>query len=234
MRIEKPNIPGPAKNKVNQRFRNLQQDVDELGRKLTSLASDRRALFGNRYSDNPTADDQLEQRQQLLSGTDRLERSSGRLRDSHRIALETEDIGRNTLADLATQRETIERTRQNLLESESYTDRSIKTLRGMARRYCLPVNPTSGCLSRTVLLIQSRSQDGYESGDYDCNHHCSCSSYHRGYCQQVQVIRCRFNVGLYDLFSKTAFRKTQKEELGSDSSMTYFDQHHHRHFSCGL
>ncbi|OJD31805.1 vesicle transport v-snare protein [Diplodia corticola] len=153
MRIEKPNIPGPAKNKVNQRFRNLQQDVDDLGRKLTSLASDRRALFGNRYSDNPTADDQLEQRQQLLSGTDRLERSSGRLRDSHRIALETEDIGRNTLADLASQRETIERTRQNLLESESYTDRSIKTLRGMARRMATNRVITIAIITALVLLI---------------------------------------------------------------------------------
>lgn len=152
MRIEKPNIPAPAKNKVNQRFRNLQQDVDELGRKLTSLASDRRALFGNRYSDNPTSDDQLEQRQQLLSGTERLERSSGRLRDSHRIALETEDIGRNTLADLAAQRETIQRTRETLLESEGYTDRSIKTLRGMARRYCFPTVPGHGLQLRLVEL----------------------------------------------------------------------------------
>jgi len=64
-----------------------------------------------------------------------LERSSGRLRESQRIALETEDIGRNTLSDLAAQRETIEHTRGTLLESEGYTDRSNKTLRGMARRY---------------------------------------------------------------------------------------------------
>jgi vesicle transport through interaction with t-SNAREs 1 len=48
--------------------------------------------------------------------------------------LETEDIGRNTLADLSQQRETIMHTRNTLLESEGYTDRSIKTLRGMARR----------------------------------------------------------------------------------------------------
>lgn len=134
MRLEKSNIPAPAKTKVNQRFRNFETDVDGLQRKLRSLSDDRKALFGSRYTDTPTADDQLEQRQQLLSGTDRLERSSGRLRDSQRIALETEDIGRNTLADLNRQRETIEHTRSTLLESEGYTDRSIKTLRGMARR----------------------------------------------------------------------------------------------------
>lgn len=135
MRLEKENLPANQKTKTNQRFRNYQTDIDAAKRKLESLSSDRSALFGRRYKDNPTADDQLEQRQQLLSGTDRLERSSGRLRESQRIALETEDIGRNTLADLSRQRETIEHTRATLLESEGYTDRSNKTLRGMARRY---------------------------------------------------------------------------------------------------
>lgn len=134
MRMEKENLPANQKTKTNQRFRNYQTDVDIAKRKLDALSSDRSALFGKRYTDNPTEDDQLAQRQQLLSGTDRLERSSGRLRESQRVALETEDVGRNTLADLARQRETIENSRQVLLEGEGYTDRSNKTLRGMARR----------------------------------------------------------------------------------------------------
>lgn len=135
MRLEKSNVPQNLKVKINQRFRNYETDIDAAKRKLKSLQDDRSALFGNRYTDDPNRDEQLEQRQQLLSGTDRLERSSGRLRESQRIALETEDIGRNTLGDLARQRETIEHTRGTLLESEGYTDRSNKTLRGMARRY---------------------------------------------------------------------------------------------------
>lgn len=138
MQLEKANIPANLKSKINTRYRNFQSDVDSAKRKLTSLSDDRRALFGSRYTDNPTTDDQLEQRQQLLSGTDRLNRSSNRLRESQRIALETEQIGASTLGDLRTQREQIEHQRQVLLESESYTDRSIKTLRGMARRYAHP------------------------------------------------------------------------------------------------
>lgn len=134
MRMEKENLPSNMKSKTNLRFRNYQTDVDLAKRKLDALSSDKSALFGKRYTDNPTEDDQLAQRQQLLSGTDRLERSSGRLRESQRIAMETEDVGRNTLADLARQRETIEHTRETLLESEGYTDRSNKTLKGMARR----------------------------------------------------------------------------------------------------
>ena len=77
---------------------------------------------------------QLEQRQQLLSGTDRLDRSSQRLRQSQALANETEAIGASTLADLHAQRETIQHTGSVLFESEGYVDRSVKTLRGMARR----------------------------------------------------------------------------------------------------
>jgi vesicle transport through interaction with t-SNAREs 1 len=137
MNIEKSNIPTSIRAKVNSRFRNHQSDVDDLTRKLKALSSDRKALFGDRYTDDPddtTKDVQLEQRQQLLSGTDRLGRSGERLRESQRIALETEQIGAGTLADLHQQRNVIENTHRNLQQSEGYVDRSVKTLRGMARR----------------------------------------------------------------------------------------------------
>lgn len=137
MNIEKTNIPTSTRAKANQRYRNAQTDIDTLSRKLKTLASDRKQLFGDRYTDDPEAgprDAQLEQRQQLLSGTERLGRSSQRLRDSQRIALETEAIGASTLADLHQQRNVIENTHSNLMQSEGYVDRSVKTLRGMARR----------------------------------------------------------------------------------------------------
>lgn len=134
MRLEKASFPAPLKSTYNARFRNFEHDFDTTKRKLEAYTNDRSKLFGARYTDNPDADAQLEQRQQLLSGTDRLNRSSGRLRESQRIALETEQIGAGTLSDLHRQREQITNTRGRLLDSETYTDRSIKTLRGMARR----------------------------------------------------------------------------------------------------
>lgn len=139
MNLEKSNIPSATRNKVNMRFRNYQTDIDQTKRKLKSLSDDRKALFGDRYTDDPSDpnDVHLEQRQQLLSGTERLDRSSQRLQESQRVALETEAIGAGTLVDLHQQRQTIEHTRGTLLESEGYVDRSVKTLRGMARRYLI-------------------------------------------------------------------------------------------------
>jgi hypothetical protein len=136
MRLEKQKIPTSSRAKVNQRFRNYESDADAARRKLTGLSSDRAALFGSRYTDEPSgaSDIHLEQRQQLLSGTDRLDRSTQRLKSSQALANETEEVGAGTLADLHRQRETIQHTHDRLLESEGYVDRSIKTLRGMVRR----------------------------------------------------------------------------------------------------
>lgn len=176
MRLEKSNIPSSTRSKVNQRFRNYESEIDAVKRKLRSQPNDRKSDFNSRYSDNPTQDDQLEQRQQLISGSDRLDRSSQRLRDSQRIANETETIGRDTLADLHMQGEQIQRTRITILESEGYVDRSVKTLRGMARRYLFPR------ISATAMMESlTNKQNGYES-DYNCRDHygsysadrCSC------------------------------------------------------------
>lgn len=150
MQLEKQNIPSDARPRVNQRLRNFATDIDNYKRKLRSLADDRRggSRFGGGggYSDNPNdaerglSDAQLEQRQQLLSGTDRLDRSTQRLRASQALANETEAIGANTLVNLHQQRAVIEHTTMVLQESEGYVDRSVKTLKGMARRYCAPLN----------------------------------------------------------------------------------------------
>jgi len=152
MRLEKQNIPSATRQKVNQRIRNYESDVDIAKRKLRSMADDRSALFGSRYSDNPN-DVQLEQRQQLLSGTDRLDRSSQRLKASQALANETEAIGASTLADLHRQRETIDHTIGTLQESEGYVDRSVKTLRGMARRMATNRVITIAIITVLVLLI---------------------------------------------------------------------------------
>lgn len=54
------------------------------------------------------------QRTRLLQGTSTLADSSRRLEDSHRIALETEDVGADILRNLHMQREGIIRTRDTV------------------------------------------------------------------------------------------------------------------------
>ena len=106
--------------------------------KKASKPTAREALFGSRYADQGTdLEAQDSQRTRLLSGTERLERSSQRLRDSQRIANETEGIGAGILGDLHVQRQQILNTRDTLMEADGYVDKSLRTLKGMARRYVL-------------------------------------------------------------------------------------------------
>ncbi|KAK3990330.1 t-SNARE [Cladorrhinum sp. PSN332] len=155
MQMEKQNVPSSQRTSINRRLRDYKTDMDGYRRKLRTLAEDRSALFGGRYSDNPgsSADAHLEQRQQLLSGTDRLDRSTQRLKASQALANETEAIGANTLAQLQQQRDTIDHTTRVLYESEGYVDRSLKSLKGIARRMATNRIITIAIITVLVLLI---------------------------------------------------------------------------------
>ncbi|AEO65928.1 1d53034f-4a53-4bd1-b7f3-0834a8f205b0 [Thermothielavioides terrestris] len=156
MQVEKQNVPSAQRAAINRRLRDYKTDVDGYRRKLRTLADDRSALFGGRYTDNPgssSGDAHFEQRQQLLAGTDRLDRSTQRLKASQALANETEAIGASTLAQLQQQRETIDHTTRVLYESEGYVDRSIKSLRGIARRMATNRVITIAIITVLVLLI---------------------------------------------------------------------------------
>lgn len=154
MSLEINNIPSAQRSKIKPRLRNYAHDLDISRHSLVKHTQnlDRDALFGAR-SKSGSGDAVVDQRQQLLSGTDRLERSSQRLRDSQRVANETEEIGASILGDLGRQREQIVNTHNTLNDSERFLDRSIKTLRGMARRMATNRMITIAIITVLVLLI---------------------------------------------------------------------------------
>ena len=82
-----------------------------------------------------SSDEQDLQRRRLLNSTARIESSTDRLANSHRIALETEQIGAGIIGDLKMQTEQLQRTKATLEESEGYVDRSLRILKDMSRRY---------------------------------------------------------------------------------------------------
>ncbi|KAK9450990.1 vesicle transport v-SNARE protein N-terminus-domain-containing protein [Limtongia smithiae] len=142
MAIELQNVSSASRAKLNACLRGYRGDLDRAKRDLRKATdqADRQELFGARAKaaggSGMSGDDlSQDQRQQLLSGTDRLENSSQRLRDSQRLANETESIGANILTDLRGQREQIINSRNVLMEADTYVDKSMRTLRGMARRW---------------------------------------------------------------------------------------------------
>ncbi|KAK6202897.1 t-SNARE [Scheffersomyces amazonensis] len=140
MAIEVQNLPTNQRSSYNTKIRQYKSQVDESKSRLNQILDneDKRELFGGRYSDNGNGEfgDSIhdQQRKQLLNNNSSLERSSQRLKDSQRIALETESVGGDILNNLRTQREQIQGSRLTLSTADTYVDKSIKTLKSMSRR----------------------------------------------------------------------------------------------------
>jgi vesicle transport through interaction with t-SNAREs protein 1 len=60
---------------------------------------------------------ELDHRQKILAGSAKLEESNDRLSNAHRIAVETENIGGNVLAEMYGQRKQLEGVRDNVIGS---------------------------------------------------------------------------------------------------------------------
>ncbi|RPA75863.1 V-snare-domain-containing protein [Ascobolus immersus RN42] len=153
MKLELQNIPSNVRSRITPRFRNHQTSLDRTKSLLKKLQSAFDGPYGGRVGSPGLNDSVYTQRDQLLGGTERLERSSGRLRDSHRIAMETEAIGAGILGDLQGQREQLQNTARVLNDSENYVDRSVKTIRGMSRRMATNRIITIAIITLLVLLI---------------------------------------------------------------------------------
>merc|ERR1711991_888898 len=77
---------------------------------------------------------EMEQRQRILDGKRRLEETSNRLTNAQRMALESEQIGVETLGELHAQRAVIERADRNLYIADENTSRGASYVRSMNRR----------------------------------------------------------------------------------------------------
>uniref|UniRef100_UPI00358E3A9C vesicle transport through interaction with t-SNAREs homolog 1B isoform X3 n=1 Tax=Myxine glutinosa TaxID=7769 RepID=UPI00358E3A9C len=74
------------------------------------------------------------QRTQILQGTEHLGRTSESLARSHRIALETENIGHDIIDELGTQHDQLDRSRGRLVDTGENLSKSRKILNSMSRR----------------------------------------------------------------------------------------------------
>jgi vesicle transport through interaction with t-SNAREs protein 1 len=147
MELEVNSFPASLKAQYNVKLRGMRSELDKYKEQLRkSFQQARRGGGGGgiggsqpfedaddmetgRSSTDPQA-----QRQRLLQGTATLDDGSRRLENSHRLALETEDLGADILRDLRGQREQIENSRDTLRHADSNLDRSSRTINQMIRR----------------------------------------------------------------------------------------------------
>ncbi|CDK29608.1 unnamed protein product [Kuraishia capsulata CBS 1993] len=155
MGIEVQNISTAQRSSYNAKIRTYQADLNRLRKELKSLMDDedRRNLFGDYPEQSGATDAAYSQRQQLLKSNASLDRSTQRLQESTRTALETEDVGAGILNSLRGQREQLINARDTLMEADSYVDRSISTLKSMTRRMVANKFISYAIIAVLVILI---------------------------------------------------------------------------------
>jgi len=157
MEVEIQSMPQSVRGTYNTRVRTLKTELARWKKSAKDLhqQSSRSELFNHSTSggDDPYADDAANQRTRLLAGTQSLNDSSRRLEDSHRIALETEDVGTDILRSLRVQREQIEHTRETLQTADRSIDRASGTLKGMIKRMYQQRYVTWAIIAVLVILI---------------------------------------------------------------------------------
>jgi vesicle transport through interaction with t-SNAREs protein 1 len=95
---------------------------------LGRLNSRFRGILAN-FNENPRGN--ADPRQIVLEGRTILERTSDSIARSHAVAIETEQIGTEVVGELGQQRETLQRTKTRLVDTDVEISRSRKILRSM-------------------------------------------------------------------------------------------------------
>ncbi|XP_030757205.1 vesicle transport through interaction with t-SNAREs homolog 1A [Sitophilus oryzae] len=76
----------------------------------------------------------IDQKQRLLDNSETLERAGRKLNEGYRVVIETEEIGNQVMRNLSEQRETIQRSRNRLRETDEELGRSSRILGSMIFR----------------------------------------------------------------------------------------------------
>ncbi|XP_044739361.1 vesicle transport through interaction with t-SNAREs homolog 1A [Chrysoperla carnea] len=109
----------------------------ELKRLCQEFANSRSSTFNTGYDSlDEYADVRLteDQKRRLLDNSERIERTGNNLSNSYRVLLETEQVGSQVLQDLSSQRETIQRSRQRLRDTDEELGRSSRVMNSMIIR----------------------------------------------------------------------------------------------------
>ncbi|CAH8636058.1 unnamed protein product [Schistosoma mattheei] len=121
----------------------MRSDI-QLGKLTTEFRRPRYAVRRPDHKDSCGSDDEdnlheevlfdTDMRAQLLSNTERISRTTTKLEDGVRVALETEEVGGHILQDLSEQREKLQRSRDRLRQADSDLKKSSRILSVMTRR----------------------------------------------------------------------------------------------------
>jgi len=131
--LEIADLPSSKRSAAKASFSTHKRELSDAERKLrkAAVALSAKSARDELFEFDGSTDDA---REALIGNTERLDRTSNRLDDGQRAALEAQEVGMGILDNLTTQRETIERSRSRLKEANTPLARSMRILKGMHAR----------------------------------------------------------------------------------------------------
>ncbi|XP_016649314.1 PREDICTED: vesicle transport v-SNARE 13 [Prunus mume] len=138
MDLEARSLPPNIKAVLLAKLREYKSDLNNLKSEVkrlvsgNSYSSARDELLESGMADTLTAS--ADQRGRLMMSTERLNKSSDRVKDSRRTMLETEELGVSILQDLHSQRQSLLHANNTLHGVDDNIGKSKKVLTSMARR----------------------------------------------------------------------------------------------------
>eukprot|EP01135_Chromosphaera_perkinsii_P011952 Nk52_evm5s2542 gene=Nk52_evmTU5s2542 len=141
LELEVRDQPTSERVRASQKVRGYRKDIEKLEKevgqaeKVCMAEMERTDLFGGGNGGSGGGlGTSRDQRQRLLSNTDRLEDMGDHIGDSYKVAVETEEIGVGIISELQRQRETIQHSRGNVRRVDANLKRSNRVLNTMIRR----------------------------------------------------------------------------------------------------
>nr|QNH82210.1 vesicle transport v-SNARE protein 1a [Sogatella furcifera] len=137
MGLEVHELKSADQSKLKNRIESYKAELKRLEQEFTNAKkninsqngySDRIELYSESISVNE------EQKQRLLDNAEMVERTGKKLTAGYQVLLETEDIGNQVLRDLHSQRETIQKSRSRLRETNAELGRSNRIINSMINR----------------------------------------------------------------------------------------------------
>eukprot|EP00002_Diphylleia_rotans_P040769 TRINITY_DN9750_c0_g2_i1.p1 TRINITY_DN9750_c0_g2~~TRINITY_DN9750_c0_g2_i1.p1 ORF type:complete len:221 (-),score=56.62 TRINITY_DN9750_c0_g2_i1:302-964(-) len=138
MELEVRSLSEPKKSTYAARLKDHKSQVSNskanLKRNLAAAkeAESRSALMD--ASAYELGDISVQQRKKVTGTTDKLHQTSARIQETHRIVLETEEVGTAILAELSDQRDTLERVRGNLGNTQDKLSEAKRVITSMGKR----------------------------------------------------------------------------------------------------
>ncbi|KAK2172739.1 hypothetical protein NP493_934g00000 [Ridgeia piscesae] len=136
MELEVRGLPPADRQKYQTRLKSYQAELATLEKELkkariafSDTVHSREELLG--MEEGHQSEDQ---RARLLDNSERLERVGKKIDHGYRTCIETEQIGEEILGNLHSQRETIQRSRNRLRDTNEALGQSSRVLSGMMRR----------------------------------------------------------------------------------------------------